>query len=64
MRIDWLAPYPINLLTPKLTTNVLLNNKEMQMKFNKNAKAAAVKRNLPEKVCKIVMEVYNEILNK
>lgn len=41
----------------------LLENKEMQIKISKNAKATAIKRNLPEKVCKTVLNVYKEIIN-
>ena len=41
----------------------LLENKKMQIKISKNAKATAIKRNLPEKVCKTVLNVYKEIIN-
>lgn len=42
---------------------VLLQNKEMLTEISKNAKATALKRNLPEQVCKIVLNVYKEIIN-
>ena len=41
----------------------LLENKKMQIKLSKNAKITAIKRNLPEQVCKNVINVYKEIID-
>ena len=35
----------------------------MQLKIYKNARVTAIKRNLPEQVCKNVINVYKEIID-